>query len=569
MFDNRDLAHDQQLFVSPQTLIPMPVIGNVRKVKRSPKDMAEMRQSVKLRGVLQSIVVRPSKDEPSKLEIISGYGRSEAANAENIPLIPVLVKIVSDDEALIMAAEENLVRTDMNIVDEIGFCKDHVSRSHGDYELAAKTLGWTVSKVKSRIQLTRCTPNVLDALAQGDIALGHATILSVLEDTIQNNTLAKIKTERIDVNALKARLSKVQVPLSSATFDTTDCMSCPSNSSAIQEDMFAENTGIQESQCSNRGCFEQKYKASLTVTKDELEERIGTVIFLTESSVERNTVSPANVGQEQFNTGCMICENRCTVLDDRIGRNANTINNQCLDRDCFNSLTEAVVAESIKANIQPDSIIEAQQTTEQIKPVPEASKLDATLTNQPTKSVKAALSNPLKEKIRSEIRACSQSVLLGNEKIVEMVKLIALNNLAGIVACKDAKLNNADAWDMDRITKEQQKAVEHFMSDTTTYDTERNILDAYRAIDPEHKHVQEVWVPTEDLLKLYTKDGLVAFAKDAGFEQWWNEQATSQKKVSFAKLGSGKKSDLINALLETGFDWGPHLPKEFKSIETI
>ena len=273
--------------------VPLPVInhfslgGNVRR-KRDKNKFGELRHDVKLNGVTQSVTVRPDPNNPFKVELLAGYGRFQASELEDLEDIPAVLKQVSDKQALAIMLSENLTRENLNIVDEARAAQSQVSLHDGDYDEAARVLGWTEKKVRNRIVLMQCCEPVLDALSEGQIKQGHAEILSQFTPKLQQGTLSKILEEKWTIEYLKERANKAQRYLANAKFDTQGCVSCGHNSD-LQANLFDNSVG--KAKCGDLTCYRAKTEAWLVTRKQELEESYGVVLIAVEKPAnERNTV---------------------------------------------------------------------------------------------------------------------------------------------------------------------------------------------------------------------------------------------------------------------------------------
>ena len=78
--------------------------------------LAELTESVRERGVLQPILVRPK--EPGSYELVAGERRLRASQRAGLKKIPALVKTMTDDESLLLAIVENVQRADLNALEE-------------------------------------------------------------------------------------------------------------------------------------------------------------------------------------------------------------------------------------------------------------------------------------------------------------------------------------------------------------------------------------------------------------------------------------------------------------------
>lgn len=136
--------------------------------------MQELADSIRARGVLQPLLVRP-KD--SGFEIIAGERRWRAAQMAGLHDIPVLVRDLSDDEAAAAAIIENVQRTDLDPVEEaLGY-----KRLSADFALTqeaiAEATGKSRSYIANAVRLLTLPEEVLAMLREGTLTAGHARTL--------------------------------------------------------------------------------------------------------------------------------------------------------------------------------------------------------------------------------------------------------------------------------------------------------------------------------------------------------------------------------------------------------
>ena len=82
------------------------------------ESLEELANSIKERGIIQPIVVRPSKSQDEKFEIIAGERRWSAAKKANLDSVPVVILNVDDEKSLEFAIVENVQRQDLNPIEE-------------------------------------------------------------------------------------------------------------------------------------------------------------------------------------------------------------------------------------------------------------------------------------------------------------------------------------------------------------------------------------------------------------------------------------------------------------------
>ncbi|HDS1579876.1 TPA: hypothetical protein QEL15_001956 [Stenotrophomonas maltophilia] len=156
--------------------------------------------------------------------------------------MPVVIRVLSDEEAEAIALAENYHRDDVSVAEEAKAAQRMLLRHRGDRVETAWALGWSPETLARRLALTACTPAVLTALTERKIKVGHAELLSGVPQDKQDAVLAALIAGDVPVSALKAQLGRYARRLADAIFDTAACAACPHNS-ARQAGLFAESLG--------------------------------------------------------------------------------------------------------------------------------------------------------------------------------------------------------------------------------------------------------------------------------------------------------------------------------------
>lgn len=187
-------------------------IEHVRPNPRNPRrafledDLEDLTASIREKGIIQPIVVRPLK-APDSFEIVAGERRWRAAQRAALHEVPVVVLELTDREALEVAIIENVQRADLNAVEEAqGY---EALMAEFDYNQAdlAKVIGKSRSHIANTLRLLKLPASVKVYLADGSLSAGHARALLAVPDPerIAREVVAKGLTVR-DVEALgKAR----------------------------------------------------------------------------------------------------------------------------------------------------------------------------------------------------------------------------------------------------------------------------------------------------------------------------------------------------------------------------
>jgi ParB family chromosome partitioning protein len=164
------------------------------------ESLAELAESIKTRGVLQPILVRP---HGHRYQIVAGERRWRAAQKARLHEVPVIVKDFSDSETLEVALLENIQRRDLNAIEEAEGYKKLI----GDYGHTQEALGKLVHKSRSHVanllRLLDLPEKVRGLLAAGTLSMGHARALvsaadaEALADEVVSRDLSVRDTEKL------------------------------------------------------------------------------------------------------------------------------------------------------------------------------------------------------------------------------------------------------------------------------------------------------------------------------------------------------------------------------------
>jgi ParB/RepB/Spo0J family partition protein len=224
------------------------------------KKHVELVDSFRLRGVLQPILLRSVIDLDG-FAIVAGERRYRAAlevfGAEGE--VPVLIREMTDQEALEAAIDENDIRDDASETEQADAAVRVLAACQNDRAEAARRLAWSPSKLDRRLALANLSFTVKVALDERRIKVGHAELLAAVPADKQDRALETILTAALDVTKTRELLMRVTQSLAAAIFDKTECLTCPFNS-ASQRALF--ETHVEDGHCTNPGCFQLKSEAA-------------------------------------------------------------------------------------------------------------------------------------------------------------------------------------------------------------------------------------------------------------------------------------------------------------------
>lgn len=243
-------------YLEPRDLVLAPY--NPRRTA-SEESLRELAESILKQGLLQPVLVRPLGD---KHEVVCGSRRTRAAILAGVFSIPVIVKEMSDQEAIEAALTENIQRTDVEPIEEVEAIEG-LSRFYGTDQAIADRLGRSADWVSRRRKLLGLTGSLQESLRAKEFALGWYEIACRLPEADQNKVLEYARGWHGPETPAKLRsyLNSQAVLLHTAKFDISEpmgdrpsCHGCQHNT-ASQADLFG---GDEPPRCQNRACFDDK-----------------------------------------------------------------------------------------------------------------------------------------------------------------------------------------------------------------------------------------------------------------------------------------------------------------------
>ena len=163
----------------------------------------ELAASIKEHGVFQPIIVKKSI---KGYEIIAGERRVRASKKAGKKTIPALIRQFTDDQMAEIALLENLQRENLNVLEEAKAYKSLIEKLNITQEELAKKVSKSRSHITNIIGLLRLPEEVQKLIEQGKITMGHARVLSKLED---KEEIIKLANDITNMNFSVRELEKM------------------------------------------------------------------------------------------------------------------------------------------------------------------------------------------------------------------------------------------------------------------------------------------------------------------------------------------------------------------------
>ncbi len=166
-------------------------------------DLAELEQSIRQFGVIEPLVARPLAD--GSYEILAGHRRWQAAQRAGLNQIPVVVREADDQTAAAIALVENLLRQDLNPIEQ-GRALRRLREEFGlTQEQLAERLGVSQSAISKTLRLLGLEPAVQILIEEGRLEAGHGKVLLSLPREAQLRLAEQAASEGWSVRELERR----------------------------------------------------------------------------------------------------------------------------------------------------------------------------------------------------------------------------------------------------------------------------------------------------------------------------------------------------------------------------
>ncbi len=200
--------------------------------------LQELADSIREFGVVEPVIVKKSIHG---YEIVAGERRCKAARIAGLETVPALIKEFSDEDMMQIALLENIQREDLSAIEEAEAYANLVSKLGISQEELARRVGKSRSYVTNMIGLLNLPYEVKQFILNGYISMGHARVLSKLEDNELVLELAKkVIDEHLSVRDLESLASNPDYKRKNATALPK---SKPSNQYNYVEDAFTDKIG--------------------------------------------------------------------------------------------------------------------------------------------------------------------------------------------------------------------------------------------------------------------------------------------------------------------------------------
>lgn len=557
------------------------------RISRNSTKYRNLSADIAARGIDQPILVRPIHGEADfDFEIVAGNTRHAITLELDLELIPARIRSMTDMEARVASLQENTQRADLTPLEEAKHVLSVLNDYQNDHDAVCKALGWSITKLRSRILLSHCNVDVAEALAQEQIKIGHAELLATTPPEHQTAVLAKIIAGNMTVMETQKRMFELSRDLSTAKFDCTECQGCPKNS-ATARDLF--DTSLDGAKCLDVSCWDSKASALVQAKIVEASAEYGVVhtdlTIPPKSFVQLEVRGEKGVGDDQYRA-CTGCQSYGAVVSTRPGNEGVIQGGMCFNRECNTSMRQQYQQVLAKLNSPVLIATDGPSTTQGNEPAsqPQAGNSSAVTTAKPAQPV--GMRKGIRRHAFSLYAGMAEKAITSDVRLVMAVAITSLyfdmrgelsveargkaEMLLGVTTMTQRSSRSSLETLLAAKTVEELNQLMQSIAGLTVYRTdsadqfERSMSGSQSLAFIQHAGLQtkDHFLMNEEFLKTLTKAGVIEECRRSGFEAKYN-QVLGDK--AFKQLtGQGASQLIAQVIAFTDFDWKGYVPQSME-----
>jgi len=194
--DNKNITNNSIQKINISQITPNP-----SQPRKNFKDgeLKELSSSIKNQGLIQPIIVKPTKD--NQFQIIAGERRWRACQLNGMHEVDCVIKDLDDTNVLEAALIENIQREDLNVIEEANAYKGLIDIKKINNENLAKLIGKSSSYVSNILRLLELDVKIQQMVINGDLSMGHARALIGVPDAL--NKAKEIIEKKLSVRQVE------------------------------------------------------------------------------------------------------------------------------------------------------------------------------------------------------------------------------------------------------------------------------------------------------------------------------------------------------------------------------
>ena len=169
-------------------------------------ELADLANSIKTKGLVQPIVVRPKSDGLG-YEIVAGERRWRASQRAGLHMVPAIIRELNDQEVLELAIIENVQRSDLNAIEEASGYRELMDRFNYTQDRLSEVIGKSRSHLANTLRLLKLPTEVQKLVQTGTLTAGHVRPLVGRDDAAALAT--RIVEQNLNVRDVEALVQRI------------------------------------------------------------------------------------------------------------------------------------------------------------------------------------------------------------------------------------------------------------------------------------------------------------------------------------------------------------------------
>lgn len=513
-------------------------------VKSNPRTdfgpLDELAASIKEKGIIEPLVVKKLDD--NAYELVAGERRLRAAKSVGLETVPVSIREGDEIDIEEVKLIENIHRKNFNPIEEAQAFQNYIDTTKASIQTLADKIAKPKLYVERRLELLNLPKDIQKAVSDSKIRMGHALVIARLNGVkAQREMLKDIIREKYSVGNAEYHLKNQDsaVELKGAQFEKSECKGCNYNGGE-QSLLFGTGSEIKGI-CLNKKCFMKKTKAWVADQKKKLKNK--GVNVMSEKAIEKLRIKN-RVGTYDTDYKSVMKrlhkepETFAVVFEkDWAGR----INKRVW---CINPKARHPKKKATPKQAEAEEKVKAQSRIDKLKGKISFFKRDflITKTRELMKpSTKESKAMTLFALLEEGMKWTDKEKRNRTEKLIRTEKIG--KSVYGMHEPVFSKILALDEPDIDRL-----------IMTVSGYWVKHLHNELNRASEIFGVNLTEHFQITEEYLKPYTKNALVALASEIGLDKHLEEKGIE-------KWSKAKRADLQSYFLNEGFDLKGKVPK--------
>lgn len=204
----------ERVVVKPIPLVQISPNPDQPRKTFSEAELKDLSESIKEKGVLVPIIIRPVQNKPYLYEIVAGERRYRAAKMAGLSEIPALVKTLTNQNAMEIALIENVQRENLNPIEEAEGYENLMQKCAYSIEDVSKLIGKSASYIRNLMRINDLPESVKELVRNGELSASHARTIAVAENPeelaheIINNKLSVAEAQNRVNKTTRAKTSR-------------------------------------------------------------------------------------------------------------------------------------------------------------------------------------------------------------------------------------------------------------------------------------------------------------------------------------------------------------------------